>query len=228
MGPAGVDDVFVSRGRGVRGARHYALDTPGSFRLLGTYSSPVVCPNHHNELAVVEDRWLLLGCAEDGSPIEVVSISTMTQAQSIDMDNGGLSGFWAGAVSSDGRRVFQGGWVAAFLEHVPGAEPEIQLRHRFDHEGAYRGAVFVDDGRPLLLAGGGDAAGAFVDIYDATDLAAPRLLSRTSIPFASFGSVYDLDVDVASRRAFLAGNRGEVAIIDLDALPPTTTTWPTF
>ena len=40
--------------------------------------------------------------------------------------------------------------------------------------------------------------------------------------------LYGIEVDTATRRAIIVGNYGDFIVVDIDKLPPTTTTFPTF
>ncbi|MFC1609699.1 hypothetical protein ACFL6C_01955 [Myxococcota bacterium] len=196
------------------GARRFEIVGGGTALVdLGTFSN--ACS--HNHVTPVANNWVITACWEDGSSIVQVAPSNMTMERSIDMDNGGTSGFWSGAISADGTRVFQGGWVAGFLEYVPGGTDEIVLRSRFNNPNAgYRSAQFVEEGGAAhLYVITGDRV---LEVWDATDLSSPHFVRRGVVDVATREG-YGVKVDVASRRAIVVANGGQLVVIDIDTIP---------
>ena len=163
------------------------------------------------------------GCWEDLSPISVLDEATFGTTATIDMSAPGPTGLWSGAVDPGGRWSFHGGWVSAFVDH---ATSPPSLLSRFDNDEVYRAATALSDGGGTTLYTV-TAGGRVVEVWDATDPGAPRLVRRADLP-GTEGETYGVSVDPGSRRAAVVTNAGDFVLIDLSAIPATTIVWPRF
>jgi len=218
---AGPWQLYVARDSGGSVAERFEIGSDGMIAQPGD-SAADSCSN--NDVAAVGGQLLLYGCWDDAMPVQVLDAGSLTEVTAFEMDNGGSSGFWSAAASSDGSRVFLGGWIAAFFAvEQPGFSVRQQLR--FDNSSVFRAAAFFDDGARIMLAA--VSSDRHLEIWDASDSVTPELESRTLLaPLER--ELYGVTVDATQRRAVVISNRGYVAVIDLDALRPPSSTWPTF
>jgi hypothetical protein len=218
----GTGILYITRGGAAPGIDRVRVEADGSLTSDGSYAASP-CTGHLNDAAPLFARGVLMSaCADDGSPAQVIDATALTLIDSIDMSNGGTSGLWS--ADSMGDVIFLGGWVSGFFQFVPGTGT-VELASRFDNPGTYRDVAFMRQGSTPLLFGA--ATGGFLEVFDATDPSAPRMVSRTLMENAS-GEPYGVAADDSSRRAIVVTNQGDFIVIDLDRLDPTTMMWPSY
>lgn len=178
---------------------------------LSDYNQGVVL----GEEFVLQQRWT-------GTALGRWDIATETLLDSSSNATAG-SNYWTGAISPDGNNGIVAGLEVSFLEYDSAATPEVRATRRFQLNSFVRGAVFNDDGATALLYTA--TQGRHLDVFDVTDITAPFLVKRSCL-YQTDREAYGVSVNPTNTRTALISTAGDIVLLDLDALPNTSFSYP--
>jgi len=215
----GLFDIHTSANSGLR---HLQFDSTPPYAIQEIKS----IAGNKNADAIWIDQSIIAGGWINANPINVYAMGDYSLSNTFSMDNGGGSGFWSAASSTDESKIFLGGWVSGFLSY-DSIGKSFTLTHRIDNNSVYRDSVFVElNGSEYFF---GFTASRILDAFNVDDIANPKLEFSTDLStYIDANEGYSLEVSSAKGRALLVSNKGVFTIINIGKMTPETVQIPTF